>query len=240
MRFSSAGKSTRTWCNVVERGVVFKEILAGPTASLFSIDRRRSIVQMPRSGTTDAKSSSAVYLPEQTRASFFPNIGTFEETKTADVQRRSTRKLMLLIGERRFSRNVAFAATFRARLTGVVTLANDGSETVGIFRPTRRRVVTRQSPITILLCRRRFQRAFNAREINRFAVIQRINPVENDKAVGVGRERSSGPIRVGTATKKREDGSNDFSLLFTARETRREELVKTSIRCQPITYRVYA
>lgn len=67
-------------------GVVFKEILAGPSASLFSIDRRRSIVQMPHSGTTGAKSSSAVYLPKQTRTSLFLNIGMFEETKTkADV-----------------------------------------------------------------------------------------------------------------------------------------------------------
>lgn len=190
---------------------------------------------MPHSGTTGAKSSSAVYSPKQTRTSFFLNIGTFEgdkngwRAKTINEEADVVNWKMLLL---------AFATTFCARLTGVVTMAQ---KPLAFFvRLVGRRVVTRQSPITILLCRRRFQRAFNAREINRFAVIQRINPVENDKAVGVGRERSSGPIRVGTATKKREDGSNDFSLLFAARETRREELVKTSIRCQPITYRVYA
>lgn len=88
---------------------------------------------------------------------------------------------MLLIGKYRFSCSVTFATTFGVMLTGVVTLANDGVGTVGIFRPTRRRVVTRQSPTTILPRWRRFQHAFNAREINRFAVIQRINPWKTTK-----------------------------------------------------------
>lgn len=202
----------------------------------FSIDRRRSIVQMPHSGTTGAKSS-----PKQTRTSLFVNVGTFEDTETADIRIRATRKLTLLIGKYCFPCSVAFAKY-------VVREANRCRNACERWRRRNRRHFSsdstwrRRAPVShndsTLLA------TFSARvQCTRDKSI-RGHPanksLENDKAVGVGRERSSGPIRVGTATKKREDGSSDFSLLFTARETRREELVKTSIRCQPITYRVYA
>lgn len=237
MRFSSAGKSTRTWCNVVERRRFQRDSRWSFRVSFFrSTDDDRSYRTMPHSGTTGAKSS-----PKQTRTSLFVNVGTFEETETADIRIRATRKLTLLIGKYCFPCSVAFAKY-------VVREANRCRNACERWRRRNRRHFSsdstwrRRAPVShndsTLLA------TFSARvQCTRDKSI-RGHPanksLENDKAVAVGRERSSGPIRVGTATKKREDGSSDFSLLFTARETRREELVKTSIRCQPITYRVYA
>lgn len=218
-------------------GVVFKEILAGPSASLF-FDRPTTIDRTER---CHIRKRRARNHRRSKRTSLFVNVGTFEETETADIRIRATRKLTLLIGKYCFPCSVAFAKY-------VVREANRCRNACERWRRRNRRHFSsdstwrRRAPVShndsTLLA------TFSARvQCTRDKSI-RGHPanksLENDKAVGVGRERSSGPIRVGTATKKREDGSSDFSLLFTARETRREELVKTSIRCQPITYRVYA
>ena len=97
-----------------------------------------------------------------------------------------------------------------------------------------RDVVTRQFPMTILLCLRvppptsqpasqpTNQPALNAREINRFAVIQRINPLETTKPLaGTGRGAIEWPDtsewpRVRLRKTRRRPGERFFSLIYGA------------------------
>ena len=116
-----------------------------------------------------------------------------------------------------------------------------------------RDVVTRQFPMTILLCLRvsptnqpTSQPASVERTRDKSIRGHPANKsVGNDKAVGRNRTRSDRVARYEWVARERlRDAKTAWRTIFLSYlrrwETRREELVKTSIRCQPITYRVYA